>query len=203
MRIAFIVFERLTTLDLIGAYDPITRLRSMGFHPDLAWDLCAIAPGAVRDDRGLVLQPTASPPSLADYDVLVAPGGYGTQALVDDAAFLDWLRTAQGVALRASVCTGALLFGAAGWLRGRRATTHPSWTLELARYGAIATEERVVDTGDVITAGGVTAALDLGLHVVERLAGPEVRERIQRQMDYPGAAGGAPRFVPTLPAADS
>jgi transcriptional regulator GlxA family with amidase domain len=100
-------------------------------------------------------------------------------------AFLDWLRTAASVPLKASVCTGSLLLGAAGFLSGKRATTHPGAVAELAPLCAEVRQERIVDAGDVITAGGVTAAIDLGLHLVERLAGPDARERVARQMDYP------------------
>jgi len=75
--------------------------------------------------------------------------------------------------------------GAAGFLSGKRATTHPSAVAEVAPFCAAVGQERIVDAGDVITAGGVTAAIDLGLHLVERLAGPDARERVARQMDYP------------------
>ena len=102
-----------------------------------------------------------------------------------DAAFLDWLRTASEVPLKASVCTGSLLLGAAGFLVGKRATTHPSAVAELAPFCAEVVEDRIVDEGNTVTAGGVTAAIDLGLHLVERLAGTEARSRAARQMDYP------------------
>ncbi|MGA8051617.1 MAG: DJ-1/PfpI family protein, partial [Burkholderiales bacterium] len=95
------------------------------------------------------------------------------------------LRTAAPARLKVSACTGALLLGAAGFLRGRRATTHPSAYEELVPYCATVVRERVVDEGDVITARGVSSAIDAGLHVVQRLAGTEARERIAAQMDYP------------------
>ncbi|MCK5913732.1 MAG: DJ-1/PfpI family protein, partial [Desulfuromusa sp.] len=93
--------------------------------------------------------------------------------------------TAAPVPLKASVCSGSLLLGAAGFLRGKKATTHPKAYTELARYCAKVSKERIVDEGDVITARGVTSAIDLGLHLVERLAGKETRIEIARQMDYP------------------
>jgi cyclohexyl-isocyanide hydratase len=123
---------------------------------------------------------------LGGYDVLVVPGGFGTRALIKDADFIRWLQTSGPVALKASVCTGALLLGAAGFLRGRRATTHPAAYAELAPYCAQVIEDsRVVDEGPVVTSRGVTAAIDLGLHLVSRLAGLETCEKIRRQMDYP------------------
>ena len=161
----------------------MTRLKSMGLMPELSWDVCARA-RRVTDDRGLTFTPDRVGEPLGDYDLLIVPGGFGTRALVDDAAFLGWLRTAAPCGLKASVCTGSLLLGAAGFLEGRRATTHPNAFGELERYCASVVDERVVDEGDVVTAGGVTSAIDLGLHLVERLAGRETRERIRAQMDY-------------------
>lgn len=182
LRAAFVIFEGMTALDFVGAYDPLTRLRTMGLREDFSWDVCALTDGA-RDNTGLRFAPTRVRQPLDTYDLIVVPGGYATRELVEDAAFLDWLRTAAPCDIKASVCTGSLLLGAAGFLRGRRATTHHTSLAELARFCAVS-EERVVDEGDVVTAGGVTAAIDLGLHLCERLAGAEAREKIQRQMDY-------------------
>jgi cyclohexyl-isocyanide hydratase len=117
--------------------------------------------------------------------MLFVPGGFGTRTLQHDRSFIDWLRTAQSAPLKVSVCTGALLVGAAGFLRGRRATTHPSAYKELETYCGVVVRERVVDDGDIITAGGVSSAIDAGLHLVQRLAGAEARDRIAAQMDYP------------------
>ncbi len=183
-RIAFVVFDRMTVLDLIGIYDPLTRLKSMGFMPALAWDLCGVQPMA-RDDRGLSLNATRVSEPLGGYDILVVPGGFGTRTLKDDQRFVAWLKTAEAARLKVSVCTGSILLGAAGFLRGKRATTHPTEYDGLKPYCAEVVAKRIVDEGDVITAGGVTSAIDVGLYVVERLAGKEVREKIARQMDYP------------------
>lgn len=183
-RIAFVVFDRMTVLDFIGIYDPLTRLKSMGFMPALTWDVCALQPMA-RDDRGLSVNATRVNEPLGGYDVLVVPGGFGTRALKDDQRFLTWLKTAEPAPLKVSVCTGAILLGAAGFLRGKKATTHPAEYDALRPYCATVLQQRIVDEGDVITAAGVTAAIDVGLYVVERLAGPVVREKIARQMDYP------------------
>jgi cyclohexyl-isocyanide hydratase len=184
VRTAFVVFDRMTALDFVGAYDPLTRLHSMGIMPEFEWRVCALAPSVV-DDRGLRLVPHLVAEPLDCYELVLVPGGIGTRTLQHDAAFLDWLRTATLVPLKASVCTGALLLGAAGFLQGRRATTHPTASSELIPYCESVVAERIVDEGDVITSGGVSAALDLGLYLVERVAGVEARVRIARQMDYP------------------
>jgi len=183
MRTAFVIYDGLTALDFIGVYDPLTRLRSMGFQPDLAWDVCART-AQVEDGTGLRLIPTRVDEPFTGYDLLVVPGGFGSRRLLDDAAFISWLRTGASCPLKASVCTGALLLGAAGFLAGRRATTHPTAFAELSKFCASVEDTRIVDEGDIITAGGVTAAIDLGLYLCERLAGPKAREAIGRQMDY-------------------
>jgi cyclohexyl-isocyanide hydratase len=122
---------------------------------------------------------------LDSYDLLVVPGGMGTRKLQHDRAFVDWLKSARSARLKTSVCSGALLLGAAGFLQGRRATTHPGAYKELEPYCATVVRERVVDEGDIITSGGVSAGIDMGLHVVQRLAGADARARVAAQMDYP------------------
>lgn len=184
MQAAFIVFDGMTALDFIGFYDAITRLKSMKIMDDFEWRVCAMTRQVV-DDRGLRLEADTVAESLSSYDILFVPGGFGTRKLQHDTDFIDWLKTARSIPLKASVCTGALLLGAAGYLQGRRATTHPGAYKELEPYCATVVQERVVDEGDIITARGVSSALDLGLHVVQRLAGAEARKRVAAQMDYP------------------
>ena len=187
MKTAFVLFNQMTSLDLIGVYDPLTRLRSMGIMPDFEWDLCALTP-AVRDDRGLAMLPSVVGGALAGYDMLVVPGGFGTRTLMRDHEFMAWFGGAAPVPRKVSVCTGALLLGSAGFLRGMRATTHPNAFHELAPFCDAVLDQRIVDEGAAITARGVTAAIDLGLYLVRKLAGGDAYERIRRQMDYPYAA---------------
>jgi len=141
MRLGFVIFDGMTALDFIGVYDPLTRLRSMGFMPEMGWDICAYA-APVADDRGLGFYPTKIAKSLADYDVLIVPGGLATRQLVADRCFLP--------VKSFGVCTGSLLLGAAGFLKGKQATTHPSAFAALALYCAKVVAERVVDAGDII-----------------------------------------------------
>ena len=187
MKAALIVFDRMTYLDFVGFYDPVTRLRSMNFLPDFEWRILSNQ-RQIGDDRGSagmkmsadgILEP------LGGYDLLYVPGGMGTRTLQHDAAFVEWLKTAAPVKLKVSVCTGALLLGAAGFLKGKRATTHPGALKELEQYCAKVLTGRIIDEGSVVTGSGVAASLDLGLHVVERLAGPDARARIAAQMCYP------------------
>jgi transcriptional regulator GlxA family with amidase domain len=184
MKSAFIVFNDMTSLDFIGFYDPVTRLKSMKIIEDFEWRICATTP-YVTDDRGLRIETEVVNGRLDSYDMLFVPGGFGTRKLQNDRGFLDWLKGAESVPLKVSVCTGALLLGAAGFLKGRRATTHPSAYEDLTPYCGEVVRERVVDEGDIITARGVSSAIDMGLHLVQRLAGKNARDRIATQMDYP------------------
>jgi cyclohexyl-isocyanide hydratase len=184
MKAAFIIFDRMTSLDFIGFYDPVTRLKSMHIVDGFEWRVCAATPQVI-DDRGLRIEADAVAESLASYDLVFVPGGFGTRALQYDPGFIAWLKTAAPAALKVSVCTGALLLGAADFLRGRRATTHPVAYGELEAYCGSVVHDRVVDEGDVITARGVSSAIDAGLHVVQRIAGAEARARVAAQMDYP------------------
>ena len=184
MKAAFIIFNQMTALDLIGAYDPLTRLKSMKILPDFQWDFCSLTE-EVSDDKGLRFFPDSVGRPLGDYDLIFVPGGYGTRSLQFDKTFIDWLKTASPVTLKVSVCTGALLMGAAGFLTGKRATTHPTAFEELQTYCKTVVDQRVVDEGEVITGRGVSASIDLGLHLVMRLAGISARNSIAKQMDYP------------------
>ena len=184
MKIGFVIYQGMTALDFIGVYDPLVRLRTMGFMPDLEWEVCAYSP-EVKDSTGLVFTPTKVGESLGEYDMIVVPGGLGSRKLVDDADFIRWLKTAEACRFKASVCTGSLLLGAAGFLKGKKATTHPEAFGELREFCSEVVDQRVVDEGSVITAGGVSSSIDLGLYLCERLAGRDVREKIRRQMDYP------------------
>ncbi|MEQ1774218.1 MAG: DJ-1/PfpI family protein [Burkholderiales bacterium] len=184
MKAAFVVFDNMTTLDFIGFYDAVTRLKTMKFMEDFDWKICA-RQSQITDDRGLKIAAGTVGESLAGYDLLFIPGGFGTRPLQRDQVFVDWIATAQDVPLKTSVCTGALLLGAAGFLKGKRATTHPSAYQELAPYCASVVQTRIVDEGSIVTGGGVSTSIDLGLHLVERLAGADARARIAKQMDYP------------------
>lgn len=187
MKAALIVFERMTYLDFVGFYDPLTRLKSLNLLPDFEWRICSNRK-QVADDRrvpGMTMLAESVLEPLDGYDLVFVPGGMGTRELQHDREFIDWLKTAAPVKPKVSVCTGALLLGAAGFLRGKRATTHPSALKELQPYCEKVVADRIVDEGDVVTGSGVSTSIDLGLHMVERIAGPEARDRAARQMCYP------------------
>ena len=181
MNVAFCIYDGMTVLDFVGAYDAITRLERMDFVP-LEWDVCA--PTERVEANRLDLGVDRVTPDLGEYDLVFLPGGYATRELQDDRAFLEWLETAADCESLTSVCTGSLLLGAAGFLEGKRATTHPNSFEELAAYATVV-DDRVVEDGNVITGRGVSSSIDLGLYVVEALSDAETRRAIAEQMDYP------------------
>jgi len=185
MRFAFVVYDGMTTLDFAGVYDSVTRLKTMGFVPDLEYDLCAHR-GEVTSFEGLKLISDKVGSDLSSYDYVFIPGGNGIRHLSGDRGFLAWLETMSENTTKVSVCGGSILLGLIGALKGRTATSHPSLQVTLKRFTDKVSNNRVVDEGDVITARGVTSSIDLGLHLCERIAGAEVRRKIQAQMDYAG-----------------
>ena len=183
MKIAFVIYDNMTLLDFAGAYDPLTRLKTMGFVKDLSYDVCA-RKEEIRSSEGIRLIPDRVNNDLTVYDYVIIPGGDGIRDLMKDAEFLRWIPVASDTTVVAAVCGGSLLLGAAGLLKDRKATTHPALMDFLKHFAGEVSSDRIVDEGRIITAGGVTAAIDLGLFLCEKIAGPGVREEIAKQMDY-------------------
>jgi len=182
MNVAFVAYDGMTALDMVGAYDAVTRIDTMGIG-DLDHDVVARTPG-VTATGPLRLASTRVAPPLGEYDAVVVPGGVGTRELVEDEAMVEWIAGAADCEWITSVCTGSLLLGAAGLLEGRTATTHPTAYDALGEYCSVR-EDRVVRDGNVVTARGVTSSIDLGLTLVELFEGSDARERIRARMDYP------------------
>ncbi len=185
VRFAFIIYDGMTALDFAGVYDSVTRLKTMGFMPDLEYDVCANRE-EVTSFEGLRLIPDRVGNDLSSYDYVFIPGGNGIQHLSSDQGFLAWLETMSKNTTKVSVCGGSILLGLIGALKGRTATSHPSLQGALKRFTDRVSNNRIVDEGDVITARGVTSSIDLGLYLCERIASVEVRRKIQVQMDYAG-----------------
>jgi transcriptional regulator GlxA family with amidase domain len=184
MKIAFVLYDGITLLDFAGVYDPITRLKTMGFVKDLTCDICA-QKEKIRSFEGIELVPDTINSNLSPYDYVIIPGGNGIKDLMRDTRFLDWILIKNDTTIIAAVCGGALLAGATGKLRDKTATTHPELQGFLKNFAGTVSRKRVVEDKNIITAGGVTSAIDMGLFICEKIAGHEVREKIQAQMDYP------------------
>jgi putative intracellular protease/amidase/uncharacterized protein (DUF952 family) len=182
-RFGFVAFRGMTLLDLVGVLDPISRIASMGFDRTSTFEIVAAHEGAAWEGHGARLETARVRPELSAFDVLVVPGGPAARELAEDAEVAAWLRTFPANRWAVSVCTGALLLGAAGRLRGKRATTHTSALGELEAFGAEPVRSRIVDEGDVTTGAGVTSGIDVGLHVVRELCGDEARARVAAQME--------------------
>jgi len=184
MKIAYIIFEGVTWLDLIGCYDPVSRLKSNNYIP-LSWDICGYRE-TNQDVFGLQIKPTHIRNQLSGYDAIIVPGGIGTRQLQFDSEFNDWLMTAEPVKYKISICTGSLLLGSAGFLKNKKATTNFQEYEALKPYCGQVVKERIVDDDNIITAGAVTASIDLGLYLCKKWAGNEAAENIRKKIDYHG-----------------
>jgi cyclohexyl-isocyanide hydratase len=194
LSVGLVLFEDMTQLDLTGPYEVLARM------PGTRVLLLASGRQPVRSEWGLTITPDASFDDAPPIDVLCVPGGWGVNARLEDAALLAFLRT-RGARARyvTSVCSGALLLGAAGLLRGYRATTHWLSLDLLSLFGAEAVEERVVRDRNRITGAGVTAGIDFGLALAAELFGASVAQAIQLAIEYrpaPPFDSGSPRSAP-------
>lgn len=191
----FCAFAGMTLLDLVGPLDVLSRIASMGFDRTSSCEVIALTRPAedptvsdveVWQGSALSIHAARYRPALDVFDVLVVPGGPGARTLLaSDPAIGSYLASFPHNRILASVCTGALLVGAAERLTGKCATTHASALHELAGFGAVAVRERVVDEGNIVTAGGVTSGIELGLHLVLRLEGRETCDAIADRIEVP------------------
>lgn len=194
LNIGSLLFEDLDQVDLTGPFEVLSRI------PNVTHRIYAKSVEPVRDVMGLRIMPDAALAQAPQLDILHVPGGRGQEALMDDEAVLGWLRDqAAGARKVLSVCTGALLCGAAGLIRGRRATTHWASFHLLHLFGAVPIDERVVVDGDWIFAAGVTAGIDGALRLAAEVRGVPAAQRIQLDIAYapdPPFQSGSPRSAP-------
>lgn len=194
LNIGSLMFEGLDQIDLTGPFEVLARI------PNATYKLYGRTAEAVQDIKGLRLAPDAAIGDAPQLDVLHVPGGYGQEALMEDEAVLGWLRRQAGGAKSVfSVCTGALLLGAAGLLKGRRVTTHWASFHLLPYFGAIPVNERVVADGAWVFAAGVTAGIDGALRLAAELRGVDAAKAIQLHMVYapePPFDSGTPETAP-------
>jgi transcriptional regulator GlxA family with amidase domain len=187
-HIGLFLFDQVEELDAVGPWEVLAywTLR----HPEDRWAITAMsADGApVTGAKGLVIGANHALSDAPALDVLIHPGGWGTRRLLQEPDHLDWVRTQRTtVPLMASVCTGSLVYAAAGLLTGRPATTHwASLNLLSELDPTISTDvsARSVDDGDLITSAGVSAGIDMALHLVARLAGLERAREVRRGIQY-------------------
>ena len=194
LQIGFLLFPQVQQLDLTGPYDVLASLPDVQVH--LVWK--DLAP--VTASTGLVLHPTTTFDDCPALDVICIPGGSGVGPLMEDEVTLAFIK-AQAATARyvTSVCTGSLVLGAAGLLKGKRATTHWAYHQLLKPLGAIAVQDRVVRDGNLLTGGGITAGIDFALTLAAELFGEDVAQLVQLQLEYapaPPFASGSPDTAP-------
>lgn len=194
LQIGSFLFEGMDQIDLTGPFEVLSRISNSTYR------LYGKTAGAVRDIKGLRVTPDALLSTAPQLDVLHVPGGYGQEALMEDEEVLGWIRKqAAGARNVFSVCTGALLCGGAGLLKGRRATTHWASFHLLPYFGAIPVNERVVVDSNWIFAAGVTAGIDGALRLAAELRGDDEAKAIQLHMVYapePPFNSGTPETAP-------
>jgi cyclohexyl-isocyanide hydratase len=194
LQIGSLLFEGVDQIDLTGPFEVLSRI------PNSTYRIYGTTAETVRDLKGLRLTPDASLAEAPPLDVLHVPGGFGQEALMEDEEVLAWIRLqAAGARSLFSVCTGALLCGAAGLLEGRRATTHWASFHLLPFFGAIPVNQRVVVDGNWVFAAGVTAGIDGALRLAAELRGDEAAQTIQLQIAYapePPFDSGTPETAP-------
>jgi cyclohexyl-isocyanide hydratase len=192
MDIGSLIFDDMDQIDFTGPFEVLSRL------PGSSYRVYGVTGAPVRDSRGLTIAPDAAIADAPPLDVLHVPGGRGVDVLMENEEVLAWLRKQSGNVVL-SVCTGALLLGAAGLLSGRRATTHWASVHLLREFGAEVVDQRVVVDGDWVFAAGVTAGIDAALTLAARLRGDEVAQGIQLYMQYapePPFDAGTPETAP-------
>jgi cyclohexyl-isocyanide hydratase len=194
LQIGSLLFEGVDQIDLTGPFEVLSRI------PNSTYRIYGKTADPIRDIKGLRLMPDAALADAPPLDVLHVPGGFGQEALMEDEDVLGWIRQqAAGACSIFSVCTGALICGAAGLLRGRRATTHWASFHLLPFFGAIPVNERVVVDGSYVLAAGVTAGIDGALRLAAELRGDEAAQEIQLHMAYapePPFNSGTPETAP-------
>jgi transcriptional regulator GlxA family with amidase domain len=195
MKIAIVLYDRLTALDAIGPYEVLSRL------PGAELSFVGAQAGPVRTDNGmLTLIAEHGVAELPEPDIVLVPGGPGEVSERAGGDLLEWLAAVDRTTTwTTSVCTGSLILASAGLLTGRRATSHWLALGELARLGAQPVSERVVFDGKYVTAAGVSAGIDMALTLVAQIAGPELAQAIQLGIEYdpqPPFEAGSPAKAP-------
>ena len=192
--VVFALYPRMTQLDFTGPYEVFWRL------PGAQCILASVTGGDMEVDGGIVFTGVRRLADIERCALICVPGGLGTIEAIEDQELLAQVRRLAATARYVtSVCTGALVLGAAGLLKGRRAASHWAWRDKLSAFGAIPDPARVVRDGNVITGGGVTAGIDLALSVTAEIAGEDFAQSVQLRMEYapaPPFDAGRPELAP-------
>jgi aminopeptidase N len=180
LQVAIPIFKNVTALDFVGPYEPLHIL------PNVNVVFVSHSKGLYTADQGMLsIEATATFDEVPSPDIIVVPGGDGTNALMADKSILDWIRKAHETSLyTTSVCSGSMLLGAAGILQGKEATTHWMALQMLSNFGAKPVSSRVVQSGKIITAAGVSAGIDMGLKLAALITDETTAKVVQLMMEY-------------------
>jgi cyclohexyl-isocyanide hydratase len=179
MQIAFLLFPGLTQLDMTGPAQFLSRMP--GAKMDLVWK----SRDPVMTDAGFAIQPTATFADVPKADIICIPGGVGVSEVMNNDEAMAWVRSVGGDAQWVtSVCTGSLILGAAGLLKGYQATSHWAWHHHLALFGAEPVKARTVTDRNRVTGGGVTAGIDFALTLIALVSGEGVAKTLQLGLEY-------------------
>lgn len=194
MQIAILLFDDITALDAVGPYEVLSRI------PGAAVTWVASSPGPKTSRGGLTLVADRRLDEVPSPRIVLVPGGSGVDGVMREPEVLEWIRNAHRTSLfTTAVCTGALVLGAAGLLNGLKATTHWNYRDRLAAFGADVLSERVVRAGNIVTAAGVSAGIDMALRLVQWMAGDKASQAIQLGIEYdpePPFDAGCPEKAP-------
>lgn len=193
MKIVIFIFDNFTALDIIGPYEVLSRI------PGAEVSLAGLQPGLYKDGKGLRIFAGYSIADVDRADVVVIPGGFGIDNILNNTQVIDWLtRIHETSRYTVSVCSGSLLLGAAGLLNRGKAATHWNRKEQLKSYGANVVDERYVQDGKIITSAGVSAGIDMSLYLVSKLLNEDAAKAIQLGLEYdpqPPFDAGHPKKV--------
>jgi len=194
LKIAILLFDNYTPLDVVGPYEVLSKIPNSKIY------MVAEKPGLYKDVKGLQMSAAYSLKDLNNPDILIIPGGFGIDSLLNNQDIISWIQNAHiSSKWTVSVCSGALLLGAAGILKDCKATTHWNRKEQLAKYGAILQNERYVKDGKIITSAGVSAGIDMSLYLLSLVVNENYAKAVQLGMEYdpkPPFDSGSPEKAP-------
>jgi len=194
LKIAILLFDNYTALDVVGPYEVLSKIPNSKIY------MAAVKRGLYKDMKGLHIWADFSLKEIGEPDILVIPGGFGIDALLDNQEIISWIQQAHITSKwTVSVCSGALLLGAAGILTNCKATTHWNRKEQLAKYGVTVENERYVEDGKIITSAGVSAGIDMLLYLLSLVVNEDYAKAVQLGMEYdpkPPFDSGSPEKAP-------
>jgi transcriptional regulator GlxA family with amidase domain len=192
--IAILLFDNFTALDVVGPYEVLSKI------PNSKICMVAVKPGLYKDIKGLQISADYSLQDMKNPDILVIPGGFGIDSILNSQDILIWIQNAHKTSKwTVSVCSGALLLGSAGLLKDCKATTHWNRKSQLANYGVVLRNDRYVKDGKIVTSAGVSAGIDMSLYLLSLIVNENFAKAVQLGMEYdpkPPFDSGSPEKAP-------